>query len=262
MDWLQVIVLALLQGITEFLPVSSSAHLILPVQLTSWPDQGLAFDVAVHAGTLVAVLAYFRAEVTGLFASAGTLIAERRIDSTLDLWMKVAVATLPVIIAGFIAKDFVESELRTVKVTAITTIVFGILLGLADRRLGTADSISWPVALVIGFSQVIALIPGTSRSGITMTAALFLGLSRTNGARFSMLLSIPTILGAALLITLDVLEQGLDIGLAHMAGGFLLSAISAFVAIRYFMLLVERTGMMPYVIYRLLLGTVLLLFFV
>jgi undecaprenyl-diphosphatase len=262
MDWLQVIVLALLQGITEFLPVSSSAHLILPAQLTEWPDQGLAFDVAVHAGTLVAVLAFFRAEVTGLFTSAGTLVAERRIDTTLDLWIKVAVATLPVLIAGFIAKDFVESELRTVKVMAITTIVFGILLGLADRRTGTNQSISWPAALIIGFSQVVALIPGTSRSGITMTAALFLGLSRTNGARFSMLLSIPTILGAALLITLDILERGLDVGLAHLAGGFLLSAVSAFVTIRYFMLLVERTGMMPYVVYRLLLGTVLLVFFV
>ena len=262
MDWLQVIVLALIQGITEFLPISSSAHLILPGLLTAWPDQGLAFDVAVHAGTLVAVIAYFRADVAGLFTSAGTLLVERRIDDTLNLWIKIAVATVPVVAVGFLAKDIIESELRSVWVMAMATIVFGLLLGWADRRPGDKQDIDWKSALLIGTSQVIALIPGTSRSGITMTVALMLALSRSTAARFSMLLSVPTIFGAAILIMLDILENGVDAGWDHIIGGFFLAAISAFITIRFFMLLVERIGMMPFVIYRLLLGVLLLVFFV
>jgi len=260
MDWLQVVTLALIQGVTEFLPISSSAHLILPAQLTDWPDQGLAFDVAVHVGTLLAVVTYFRAEVFGAIGSAGTLLTERRVDATLDLWLKIAAATVPIVVFGFLAKDFVETQLRTVPVIAFTTIAFGLLLAWADRRHGQLETVTWSQAIVIGLAQVLAIVPGTSRSGITMTAALLLMLSRTSAARFSMLLSVPTIVGAALLLVKDVLDSGVDAQWDHLAAGALVSGISAFLSIGFFMALVERTGMLPYVIYRLLLWLFLILF--
>ena len=258
MEWLQIIVLALLQGITEFLPISSSAHLILPAQLTDWPDQGLAFDIAVHLGSLCAVVIYFRRDLSVYAGSALRVAAGRGWDSAAEDLARIAVATVPIVIAGFLLKDWVEAELRSVPVIAATTIGFGLLLGYADRRHGQRDTISWRDALVVGLMQVLALVPGTSRSGITITAALLLGLSRVSAARFSFLLSIPTIAGAALLMVLDLLEAGNETQWAQLAAGALLSGSAAYLCIATFIALVERTGMLPYVIYRLVLGTVLL----
>lgn len=260
MEWLQIITLALLQGITEFLPISSSAHLILPAALTDWPDQGLAFDVAVHLGTLLAVCSFFRKELGDYTTGClGALQTRRLNEQSLEVG-KLALATLPVVICGFLLKDWIEASLRSVQVIAISTIVFGLLLAFADRRHGNRESISFSAAAIIGGFQTLALIPGTSRSGITITAALLLGLSRTVSARFSFLLSIPTIAGAALLTTLDLRSQPEDADWASLAAGAGLAGISAYLCIDLFIRLVERTGMMPYVYYRLILGAGLLIF--
>ena len=197
MEWLQIIVLALVQGITEFLPISSSAHLILVAELGSWPDQGLAFDVAVHLGTLAAVCLYFRNDLLTYLQSTLGAVSGRGADDGFVEMLKVGAASLPVAVAGLLFKDDVEGAWRTLTTIASTTIIFGIVLGLADRLRGEREALSWLDASLIGAAQMLALIPGTSRSGITITAALFLGLSRTRAARFSFLLSIPTIAGAA-----------------------------------------------------------------
>jgi undecaprenyl-diphosphatase len=271
LEWLQVIVLALVQGITEFLPVSSSAHLVLPAQLTSWPDQGLAFDVAVHFGTLIAVLAYFRKDLLSMLWAIGQAPAvyaarssevpsnaetEQAAQGIVQL-LKLGLATIPVVIIGFLGKDFIQDNLRTVPVIATTTMLFGAALWYADRRPTTNTTITWQAAAIIGLAQSIALIPGTSRSGITITAALLLGLSRVEAAKFSFLLAIPTIAGAQLLLSLDLAAGNLDTDLATVAAGAALAGVSAYLGIHYFMQLVERTGMLPYVLYRLVLGLVL-----
>jgi len=257
-EWLQIIVLSLIQGLTEFLPVSSSAHLILPALLTDWPDQGFAFDVAVHLGSLLAVLAYFRREMAQFAISGTRLLVQRRHDAHSDLLVKIAAATLPVVIVGYLLKSWVETELRSVLVIAAATIVFALVLWWADRQRGQVDQPSWTHALVIGAAQVLALVPGTSRSGITISAALLVGLSRTSAARFSFLLSIPTIAGAALLATLALLETGEAARWPELVLGAGMAGLSAYACIHYFIALVERTGMLPYVIYRLALGSVLL----
>jgi undecaprenyl-diphosphatase len=271
LEWLQVIVLALVQGITEFLPVSSSAHLVLPAQLTSWPDQGLAFDVAVHFGTLIAVLAYFRKDLLSMLWAIGQAPAvyaarssevpsnaetEQAAQDIVQL-LKLGLAAIPVVIIGFLGKDFIQDNLRTVPVIATTTMLFGAALWYADRRPTTNTTITWQAAAIIGLAQSIALIPGTSRSGITITAALLLGLSRVKAAKFSFLLAIPTIAGAQLLLSLDLAAGNLDTDLAKVAAGAALAGVSAYLGIHYFMQLVERTGMLPYVLYRLVLGLVL-----
>jgi len=271
LEWLQVIVLALVQGITEFLPVSSSAHLVLPAQLTSWPDQGLEFDVAVHFGTLIAVLAYFRKDLLSMLWAIGQAPAvyaarssevpsnaeTEQVAQGIVQLLKLGLATIPVVIIGFLGKDFIQDNLRTVPVIATTTMLFGAALWYADRRPTTNTTITWQAAAIIGLAQSIALITGTSRSGITITAALLLGLSRVEAAKFSFLLAIPTIAGAQLLLSLDLAAGNLDTDLAKVAAGAALAGVSAYLGIHYFMQLVERTGMLPYVLYRLVLGLVL-----
>jgi len=260
MEWLQVIVLALIQGITEFLPISSSAHLILPAQLTDWPDQGLAFDVAVHIGSLIAVLTYFRRDLVGFAGSSWYLIHRRELDEQAALLLKIGLATVPVVVCGMLLKGWIESDLRTVPVIAFATIGFGLLLWYADRNHGERTAVTWQDALVIGLMQALALVPGTSRSGITITAALLIGLSRTTAARFSFLLSIPTIGGAGVLMTREVLREGVPEHWLQLFVGALIAGVSAYACIRLFIALIERTGLTPYVIYRLALGAVLISF--
>ncbi len=260
MEWTQVIVLSLLQGLLEFLPISSSAHLILPAQLTDWPDQGLAFDIAVHVGTLVAVMAFFRHELIGYARGSVQSIAERQLNDDASMVLKLALATLPIVIFGFLLKDWVEVALRNVPVIATASITFGLLLWYADRRHGQRTDVTWRDAAFIGALQVLSIVPGTSRSGITLTAALLVGMSRAAGARFSFLLSIPTIAGAGLLLVNDALESGHATAWTHSLAGALIAGLSAYACIRAFIALIDRTGMLPYVIYRLLLGIVLLAF--
>lgn len=270
MDWIQIILLSLIQGLTEFLPVSSSAHLVLPAQLTQWPDQGLAFDVAVHFGTLIAVLAYFRVDLLNLIAAAGRTprflrtngwsglwSAQQTIDAELDLLVKLALATLPIMLVGFAAKDLVEAHLRTVPIIATTTMLFALVLWYADRKPGQRASVRWSDAAWIGVAQTLALVPGTSRSGITITVALLLGLSRGSSVRFSFLLSIPTIAAAQLLLTADLAREQHSIELWPLLAGATIAFGAAYTSIHFFIRLLDRFGMTPYVLYRLVLGACL-----
>lgn len=263
MDFYQTLILALVQGVTEFLPISSSAHLILVPVLTGWEDQGLAFDVAVHGGTLLAVILFFRVQLAHMaVAGAGSLAGRWTPDARLA-WA-VVLATLPVVVAGLLFKDIVEGPLRGPLVIATTTITFGLLLWWADasgRRNRDEFSIGWRDALLVGLAQVLALIPGTSRAGITITAALLLGLNREAAARFSFLLSIPTLFASGVLVTRDLLEDSAPVDWGVLLLGFTLSTVSAYLCIHFFLRLLARTGMLPYVIYRLLLGAVLLFLF-
>lgn len=262
MDFLQIFILAVVQGLTEFLPVSSSAHLVLVPWLTNWQDQGLAFDVAVHFGTLMAVVFYFRREVKNLtLACLGSLTGSGMSTDARLGWM-IVVATLPAVCAGLFLSDAIETYARSPKVIAFTTIFFGALLLIADRvgkQTRNENSLSFLDAVIIGVAQAIALIPGTSRSGITITAALALGLSRQAAARFSFLMSIPIITAALLFLLLSMYKNNVPIEWLPMLVGAVLAAISAYFCIHFFIRLLERLGMLPFVIYRFLLGGILLL---
>lgn len=260
MDTFQVIILALIQGLTEFLPISSSAHLILPAQLLGWEDQGLSFDVAVNTGSLFAVVIYFRHELWTMFNAwiASIFKGKHSDDSKLAWW--IILATLPAVFFGFMAKDFIATHLRNAGVIAVTTVVFGLFLWWADkmsRQDLTVYQTGWRKALLIGFAQALALIPGTSRSGATMTAALMLGLSRDAAARFSFLMSVPVSLGAAILVGKDLAESPLPIDYQALTLGTVVSFAAAYICIHYFLKVISRMGMTPFVIYRLALGAVL-----
>ena len=261
MEFLQILILAVVQGLTEFLPVSSSAHLVLVPWLTDWQDQGLAFDVAVHFGTLIAVVVYFRQEVKNVTVACIGSVTGAGMSTDARLGWMIAVATLPAIFTGLFLSGGVETYARSPKVIAFTTIIFGALLLLADRlgkQTRNEQSLSFTDALIIGVAQAIALIPGTSRSGITITAALALGLSRQAAARFSFLMSIPTITCALLYLLLKMYKNSVPIEWLSMLLGAVLAAISAYFCIHFFIRLLERLGMLPFVIYRFLLGGILL----
>ncbi len=259
-DVFQATILALIQGLTEFLPISSSAHLILPSQLFGWPDQGLAFDVGVHVGTLSAVVFYFRHDLLRMLVCwIRSLAGQRSAESALAWYL--VLATVPAVLAGFFLSGMVEHFGRSILVIAATTLIFGVLLGWADQRRTEArvlENLGVRDAIWVGLAQALALIPGTSRSGITMTAGLMLGFEREAAARFSFLLSIPVILGAGLFKGLDLAQTGTPASWELVGLGALLSALSAWVCISLFLSWLNRIGMMPFVIYRLLLGVVLL----
>ena len=261
MSDLQILVLAIVQGLTEFLPISSSGHLSLSPYLFVFADQGLAFDVAVHLGSLTAVLVYFRRDVWQIaLAWLGSLGSRGQMSEQARLGWMIILATLPVVVAGLAFKSLVEGELRAPWVIAATTIVFGLLLGVVDlraRRSRSLDRLTMNDALLIGASQVLALVPGTSRSGITMTTGLWLGLTREAASRFSFLLSIPTILASATLVTKDLLEDPAPVDWSALALGVVLSAAAAYLTIYFFLRFIERVGMWPFVLYRLLLGALI-----
>lgn len=260
MDLLQTLFLALIQGITEFLPISSSAHLILPSQVFGWPDQGLAFDVAVHLGTLIAVVVYFRDDISQLLIAWFGQFTGRAPDGSTRLAWFIIAATVPAGLAGLFFKDYIELYLRSSLVIAITTLIFGVLLWFADAKNQSAKTLAnftFKAAIIIGCAQALALIPGTSRSGITITAALLLGFSRQDSAKFSFLLSIPIIVLSAGLMSLDLLEAS-AIDWQALIVGTLVSGISAYACIYFFLAFINRLGMLPFVIYRLILGCILL----
>ncbi len=261
MDIFQIVFLALIQGLTEFLPISSSAHLILPAHLLGWKDQGLAFDVAVHVGSLMAVMLYFRQDIQQLLLAWGRSLAtlEQTQDSRVAWY--VVWATIPAGLFGLFFDDFIEANLRSTLVIAISTIVFGLVLLWSDKsgsRSKTLLQMSLKMALIIGLAQAIALIPGTSRSGITISAALLLGMTRDDAARFSFLLSIPLIAMGGGYKALGLIGSESVIWI-DMLIGIAVSALSAFVCIHYFLKFINSIGMLPFVIYRLLLGALLLL---
>jgi undecaprenyl-diphosphatase len=276
MSTFEIFILAMLQGLTEFLPVSSSAHLILPSAILGWSDQGLAFDVAVHVGTLLAVIMYYRKELTRMSIAwfntlpIGAKITEtdneKRFEGQLAWW--ILFATIPAGLFGLFGKDLIEEYLRSALVIAITTLLFGFLLGYADSLAGkrkanenkTFENLGFKGAMLIGLAQAVALIPGTSRSGITMTIGLMLGLSRQNAARFSFLLSVPAIAMAGSYLTLKLILSAEVVDWFAMINGALIAFIFAYGCIHYFLILLEKLGMMPFVIYRLILGIALLWF--
>ena len=257
MSYIEAFLLALIQGLTEFLPISSSAHLILPSAVLGWEDQGLAFDVAVHVGTLAAVMIYFRKEVVTLLgAFFASIFKGDRSKEAKFAWM-IVIATIPACVLGLFLKDFIELYLRSAWVIATTTIIFGLLLWYVDRNAKlVADEYEadWKKALFVGLAQAMALIPGTSRSGATITAALYLGFTREAAARFSFLMSIPIILLAGGYLGLKLVTSGEPIHFGFLMTGIITSFISAYLCIHFFLMLISRMGMTPFVIYRLILG--------
>ena len=265
MDWLHAAILALIQGLTEFLPISSSAHLIFPSQILGWEDQGLAFDVAVHVGTLTAVIAYFKNDLLTMSKSALQAIQQRQLNHDTQMIFAVLIGTVPAGLIGLLFNDWIENNLRSMSVIASTTILFGILLGVADKKglkLHPESQINWKTGLIIGLAQALALIPGTSRSGITITMALFLGFNRETAARFSFLLSIPLIVAGGGLKGLELAQAPGNVDWPQILFAAALSAVVAYLTIKAFIKLLEKIGMMPFVIYRLLLGVVLFAYIV
>jgi undecaprenyl-diphosphatase len=257
---IHIVILALVQGITEFLPVSSAGHLILVPHVFNWPDQGLIVDVAVHIGTLGAVTLYLWRDVWRMTTGFGRFIQGRK-NSDAILAFYVIAATIPVVIAGFALKRYYPEGIRDLAVVGWATLGYGILLWIADQIGMTVRRIEhvkiWDV-LFIGMAQVLALVPGTSRSGITMTAARLIGMERPDAARFSMILSIPTILGAGVLEGWDLYKLGdaeltMDVFLAA-----LLAFIFAILTIILMMAWLKRASFTPFVIYRLGLGAFIL----
>jgi len=256
-----IILLAIIQGLTEFLPISSSAHLILLPRVAGVQDQGLLIDIALHVGTLLAVLVYFRQDIWQILV--GLLrVMQRRRDPGAKLAGVIIVATAPVVVAGFLVHIYIGDLLRNAEIIAWATVGFAILLYIADRigmTVRRIEHLDYGSGLAIGLAQVLALIPGTSRAGITMTAARALGLERRESARFSMLLSIPTIFAAGVLAAinlwrLDNVRLQID---ALIAASFAFAA--AFLAIALLLRWLERARFTPFVIYRLVLGGGLLI---
>ncbi|MEX0760135.1 MAG: undecaprenyl-diphosphate phosphatase [Tistlia sp.] len=269
MPLLYILVLAVVQGITEFLPISSSGHLVLtwealaaldPAAVTYVGSQRLDLDVAVHVGTLLAVLCYLWRDLAGL--SGGVLrLAQGRRDANGLLALYLVAATLPVVVVGFLAKDWIGLNLRGIEVVAWANIGFALLLWLADRTglmIRRLEHITLGPAMIVGCAQVLALVPGTSRAGITMTAARFLGYERREAARFSLLLAIPAVAGAGLLVGNDLYESGdLSLGLDMLSAAGL-AFLTALLAIVLMMRWLQHASFLPFVIYRLLLGAGLL----
>jgi len=261
MGWVQTLIVALIQGLTEFLPVSSQAHLVLYSWFTDQIYQGLDFDIILHAGSLVAVVWYFRKEMLAMGRSWLASLAGSRSDGDSRLAWWIIIGTLPAVVFGFLLKDLAGKELRAVWVMASSLILFGLMLGWADwrgRRDRDEHQLGLKAVLVIGFAQVLALIPGTSRSGITITAALFMGLTREAASRFSFLLSIPVISGATVLGLWDLSSAEMSTPWELLALGFVASALSTYACIHYFLAFIRRIGMQPFVFYRIVLGGLLL----
>lgn len=258
MSLIQALVLGLVQGVTEFLPISSSGHLILVPRLLGWQDHGLLFDVVVHGGTLSAVLWYYRDIIHRILASlrAGGNREDQRLAALL------LVSMIPAGIAGIIAGDIIERSLRSPLLVAIDLIVWGIVLGIADRRNARATTLrvlpSFGDAVRMGFAQVLALLPGTSRSGITMTAGLLTGLSRQSAAEFSFLMSIPIIAAAGVSQAVKVVQNGsAAFSFAPLAVGFVAAMLGGIAAIALLLRVIRSAHFTPFVVYRIALGVLI-----
>jgi undecaprenyl-diphosphatase len=266
MDISHIIILSVIQGLTEFLPISSSGHLILFPHLIGWQDHGVAFDVAVHVGSLIAVLMYFRADLKPLLMSwlcsmkTGQLTPESRL-----VW-GVGIGTIPTGLVGVaIVGAGLEDYLRSPLLIAIATIGFGLLLWWADvigKRERNEYSLTWQDILFIGLAQALALIPGTSRSGITITAALLVGLKRPAAARFSFLLAIPIIILAGGIETVSLINEDITVNWFALLLAVAFSGISAYLCIHTFIKFLDRIGMLPFALYRIVLGILLFIWIV
>ena len=262
MPLFQLAILAIVQGITEFLPVSSSGHLILLPMLMGTADQGLALDVAVHVGTLAAVMIFFRAEMARLSRGVAHILSGSFSTSEARFVWLLGIATVPVVVAGLILKlTGLDQAMRSVAVIGWTMLLFGLLLYWADQR-GSTDRVEsdWNLrdAIIMGLWQAVALIPGTSRSGITITASRLLGYRREDGARIAMVMSIPTIIASGVLLGADVIGHADWAVLRDGAIGAAMAFVAAYLALALMMRLLRSVSYTPYVIYRVILGLVLL----
>ena len=263
---LQTTVLALLQSATEFLPVSSSGHLILVPRLLHWSDQGMVMDIALHIGTLFSVLIYFRREVAMMITGAINILKKKLKTPEAAFVLKLGIACVPVFLIGAFAHSYIEEHFRSPLLIASTAIIFGILLYLADRKGSSNDTmrdISFKNAFLIGAAQTLALIPGVSRSGITMTAARALGVKREDAARFSMLLSIPTIGAAGGLGILKILTEAAEVipETSLIVSGVFISFLGGIAAIGFLMRWLKTSSFAIFAVYRILLGIVLFMLF-
>lgn len=259
MSTFHAIILAIIQGITEFLPISSSAHLVLVPRFLGWPDQGLQFDAAIHIGTLAAVVAYFRQQLS---AMAQAWIASVRGRQSRDGHLAWAVlwGTIPVGLVGLLFNDYIEQHFRDPVLIATTLAGFGVLLWLADRlgrRQRDEYSVSWGDAAIIGLAQALALVPGTSRSGVTMTAGLGVGLTREAAARYSFLLAVPGTALAGAYETLKMLRATSAIEWQPVIVGIVVAGVTGFLCIHFLLRFIQRIGMLPFTLYRLLLAAVI-----
>ena len=265
MSWLQTIVLSIVQGLTEFLPISSSGHLVLVPVFFGWTDQGLTFDVAVHFGSLAAVAIYFRNDLKGLIVGGTRLLGGNSSSPESRMALFIIIGTIPAAIAGLSFAGWIEANLRSPFVIVFTLSGYGLLMALADRfgkHERVIASVGLKDAIIIGVAQALALVPGTSRSGVTITAAMILGFQRRDAARFSFLLSAPVILLATIYETSKLLIQGAEIAWGQLAFGITISAVVAYFSIDFFMRFVNAIGLLPFAIYRLGLAGVVLYAFV
>ena len=258
-DILLSFILGLVQGLTEFLPISSSAHLLFPSLIFGSNDLGLYFDISVHAGTLAAVIYYFKNEI---FLMSKSIFLTDNSNENSNLLLYLVIATIPIVILGFLFKDFISQRIFSIESIAISNLVFASILLLAflkNKGKKTLINITLLSALFIGLFQCFALIPGASRSGTAITAGLLIGLSLKDASKFAFLLAIPTILGALTLLVLDLNNETVTLDLLNLSIGFLTSMIFAFLTIKIFLKVVEKIGMIPFVAYRVLLGIFLLI---
>ena len=261
MTLIQVVILAIVQGLTEFLPVSSSGHLVLVPYLFAWADQGLAFDVAVHFGSLAAVCIYFRKDMASILAGGIQLLGDNITTPESRLAQAIALGTVPAALAGLLFASWIEANLRDPLVIVYTLSGFGILMAIADRvgrRERNISGVGFRDAVIIGFAQALSLVPGTSRSGVTITAARFLGFGRQDAARFSFLLSAPVIFLAAMYKLIALILGDAAVAWGQLGLGALLACVVAYLSIEFFMRIVTRIGLAPFAIYRLILAAFIL----
>jgi undecaprenyl-diphosphatase len=264
LDYFHLIILGLVQGLTEFLPISSSAHLILLPEIAGWQDQGLAYDIAAHTGSLIAVLVFFRKDFSRFTLAWINSLNGGQVTQDAQLFWYILLATIPVAVAGVLLYDMVATTFRNPLIIASASIMFGFLLWWADvkgRGVRKEHGLRLKDAIIIGTAQILSLVPGVSRSGITMTAGLMLGFDRYTSARISFYLAVPTILLASCYEVYTYFKDVTNIDMAAFLMIVVTSGVSAWLAIRFFIALIERTGMLPYVIYRVLLGLFLIVFF-
>jgi len=258
---LQFVVLAIVQGLTEFLPISSSGHLVLVPAIFGWSDQGMAFDVAVHLGSLIAVLVYFRSDIVGLISGGVQVLGGKVATNESRLALAIGIGTIPAAIAGLMLADWIGANLRSPSVIVMTLSGYAVLMLLAGR-FGRRDrqfaEVSAKDALLIGLAQALALVPGTSRSGVTITAAMALGFNRVDAARFSFLLAVPVILLAAGYELVVLMAADTAVAWDQLGVGALISAFVAYASIEFFMRFVNRVGLVPFAIYRFVLAAVVL----
>jgi len=267
MNIIQSIILGIIQGLTEFLPISSSGHLIVLPKIFGWQDQGLAFDIFLHLGTLLAVLFFFRRDWLKIFKA---IIFRKRNEykKNRKLALVIIIGIIPAVCLGFFLNDLIGNQLRLPLVVGINLIFWGIVLGIADWRtkkqknaINNEKNISYSKVLIIGLFQAISLIPGGSRSGLSITGGLFAGLNRKTAVRFSFLMSAPLILGAGLFEGIKIFNGStMNINWLNFFFGFFAALLSGILAIRLIIYLAERKSFMPFVIYRIILGILILLF--